>query len=123
VARRVASGIVYVTVVFCRVETMKMSFTTLAALFVCLTSPACAQQIADGIYVDWSEDYVVDSGKLVKCSGAGKPDNSCDGIQAEYQSDSAIRINGGLVCKGMPPRGMGAPGSGAAYCTENGWKY
>jgi hypothetical protein len=112
-----------VVLTFCSEETMKKSLATLAALCVCLTSPACAQQISDGIYVDWEEDYVVDSGRLVRCSGAGKPDSSCNGIQAKYQSDSAIRINGRLVCKGNPPRGMGAPGSGGAYCTENGWKY
>ena len=102
---------------------MKKSLATLAALCVCLTSPACAQQIADGIYVNWEEDYAVDSGRLVKCSRAGKTDSSCNGVQAKYQSDSAIRIKGRLVCKGNPPRGMGAPGSGGAYCTEYGWKY
>jgi len=102
---------------------MNKSLATISALCIWLISSACAQQIADGIYVDWEEDYVVDSGRLVRCTGAGKPDSSCDGIQAKYQSDLAIRINGRLVCKGNPPRGMGAPGSGGAYCTEDGWKY
>jgi hypothetical protein len=104
-------------------KTMKKSLATLASLCVCLIGPACAQQIADGIYVDWEENYVIKSGRLVRCSGAGKPYSTCDGIKAKYQSDSAIRINGRLVCKGNPPRGMGAPGSGGAYCTEAGWKY
>jgi len=84
---------------------MKLSLTTLVALCVCLISPACAQQIADGIYVDWEEEYVVDRGRLVRCSGAGKIDSSCNGLQAKYQSDSAIRINGRLVCKGIHHEG------------------
>jgi hypothetical protein len=100
---------------------MKKSLATLASLYVCLISPAYAQQMADGIYHDWEEHYVIKSGRLVKCGGAGV--YNCDGTKAKHQSDSAIRINGRLVCKGNPPRGMGAPGSGGAYCTEAGWKY
>lgn len=102
---------------------MKRLFTALISLGTCLISPACAQQISDGIYVDWEEDYVVDNGRLTRCSGAGKPDSSCEGIKAEYVSAYAIKINDRIVCKGNPPRGMGAPGSGGAYCTDNGWKY
>jgi len=101
--------------------------STLLLIFISL--PVSAQNIPDGRYIDWEEDYIVKNGRLISCTGAGKNDSSCTGIKASYASSKAIYLTSGgrtwLVCNPKfkdraKTRGMGPPGSGG-HCTVNGW--
>lgn len=106
---------------------MKLTMKRIAlALSMSISLPVSAQNLPDGRYIDWEEDYIVKNGKLVSCTGAGKNGSSCTGIKASYASSKAIYLTSGgrtrLVCnlKFKKGGGMGPPGSGG-HCTISGW--
>lgn len=106
---------------------MKLTMKRIAlALLMSISLPVSAQNLPDGIYIDWSEEYIVKNGKLISCTGAGMNGSSCTGIKASYASSKAIYLTSGgrtwLVCnlKFKKGRGMGPPGSGG-NCTISGW--
>lgn len=109
---------------------MKLIMKRMAlVLLMLIPLPVSAQNLPDGRYIDWEEDYIVKNGRLISCTGAGKNGSSCTGIKSSYASSKAIYLTSGgrtwLVCNpnfkdSAKTGGMGPPGSGG-YCTVNGW--